>query len=78
MELFEAKKAAVTKEESRRTLNAQKSGRTVKFSKAPFPAAAPHSSEERHSVYSVDSEVVLREVWMKQAHLLIQQVKSDH
>lgn len=78
MAVFYAKREALDKEESRRTLVAlksTKSARNVTFAKSSDSLMRrPHAGE--YQAYCVGGEVATREVWVKQARLLIQQVRG--
>ncbi len=75
IQAYKSKREAVAKEESRRTL---KSARTVTFSKTSASQSIKLSEKtqlEQIHQYSVGEEVILREVWVKQAQMLISQVR---
>lgn len=76
MQTLRAKRESVAQEESLRTLkthNSLKSIKTVTFSKS----AESHFHKQGRSgfqPYSVGEEVMVREVWAKQAQFLIEKV----
>ena len=75
MALFQAKREALDREESRRTLIALKSIKSAK--NVTLPAESPDllpSPEIIYQAYCVGDDILVREVWVRQAHLLIQQV----
>lgn len=78
MALFQAKKEALDREESRRTLIALKSTKSAK--NVTFPAESldllPSSLRISCQAYCVGEDILVREVWVRQAHLLIQQVRG--
>lgn len=75
MEVFRAKKESLDKEESRRTLVALRSTRSAKNVTFAKSADSLMPRTGSYQALCVGEEVVVREVWVKQAQLLIQQVK---
>lgn len=74
MALFQAKKEALDREESRRTLIALKSTKSAK--NVTFAAESLSSPQISYQAYCVGEDILVREVWARQAHLLIQQVRD--
>ena len=81
MQIFQAKKEVLALEESRCTLNPSKSFKntiTTSKSTSTQPSSLAQPPTLQYQPYSVGDELVLREVWVKQARLLIQQVNNNN
>ena len=74
---FRAKQQAVEREESKRVTSGRQPSLRVKSSRRLSKKQSSASSPKQSSPsYAVAEEVVLREVWVQQAHLLLQQVRT--
>lgn len=77
--MFQAKREAIDQEESRRTLIALKSTKSAKnvtFSKSRSVGSLLQAPPRQYQAYTVGEEILVREVWVSQARLLIQEVSE--
>lgn len=75
--MFRAKRATLEEEESRGTLIALKSTRSARnVTFAESVETVSQDTPKQYQAYTVGEEVLVREVWVGQIRLLIQQVSD--